>query len=253
VTTRYNGRRVKNPNPTDTKNEPTNNQKPRNPLDRNNDGTVTISEVVGFVIQKLLDIITLPIAIIGYILDYFVDIHKGGVKVIAAILFVLGVLISADGVWQAFKGQPFFPWSENWLGWSWLVVWLNILFWVAIAISLGINWIESFATRGKSPEQAKASHDEVKRHKVPEYDGKAINLAERYRQQYKSAGMAEENMTGLIVLLAYLFDFWMTFSSNNPWGREPAALVGGVILNVFIVFAAQFGALLWKRATQKRA
>src|SRR4028119_1262885 len=41
-----------------------------------------------------------------------------------------GVVMSADGFFQAFGGKPLFPWYEDsWIGTGWFIVWTKVNFW----------------------------------------------------------------------------------------------------------------------------
>src|SRR5919202_6396448 len=125
-------------------------------------------DIIGEIIDMGVKIVGVVPYTIARILDNFIDNEKGGIKVLAAFLLVGGVVMSADGFFQAFGGKPLFPWYEqSWIGIGWMWVWTKVNFWAAVVASLAVQWIESQAIRGRDLGEAKNSYDQIKHHQTP--------------------------------------------------------------------------------------
>jgi len=231
----------------DSKGEPLNN--PQQPVKESND----FYDVVGRIIDMGVKIVGIVPYTFARILDNFIDNEKGGIKVLGAALLVGGVVMSADGFFQAFGGKPLFPWYESeWIGMGWLWVWTKVNFWAAVVVSLAAQWIESQAIRGKDPNKAKADYDSVKHHTVPEKNKSAIDLVEARRIEYKRAGMGERSVLGLFIILVFVMDFAATFVvGRNPWGQPPLVFMGILIYNTCTMLAGETGFALWRKANGK--
>jgi len=231
----------------DSKGEPLNN--PQQQVQEPND----FYDVVGRIIDMGVKIVGIVPYTIARILDNFIDNEKGGIKVLGAALLVGGIVMSADGFFQAFGGKPLFPWYESeWIGMGWLWVWTKINFWAAIVVSLAVQWIESQAIRGKDPDKAKADYDQIKHHQTPDRNQKAIDLVEARRMEYKRAGMGERSVLGLFIILVFVMDFAATFIvGRNPWGQPPLMFMGILIYNTCTMLAGETGFALWRKANGK--
>jgi hypothetical protein len=230
----------------DSKGEPLN---PQQQVQESND----FYDVVGRIIDMGVKIVGIVPYTFARILDNFIDNEKGGIKVLGAALLVGGVVMSADGFFQAFGGKPLFPWYESeWIGINWLWVWTKINFWAAIVVSLAVQWIESQAIRGKEPNKAKADYDEIKHHQTPAKNPNAIDLVEARRMEYKRAGMGERSVLGLFIILVFVMDFAATFIvGRNPWGQPPLVFMGILIYNTCTMLAGETGFALWRKANGK--
>lgn len=211
-------------------------------------------EVLGKIVDACVRIGGIPFIVVGRILDNFIDFERPGIKVLGAFSLFFGVVFSADGFYQMFSRPALFPWWEDrWVGWvGWLVVWFQLQFWCALGISLIVQWVESLAIRGKTPQEAKNAYEQYKEHDLPDKSKKKIDLVNALRYDYKRAGMGERNLLGLIVLIIFLADFASVFIvGRNPWGRPPLEFVSIIIYNVFTLFAGEAGFVLWRRAHGK--
>ena len=210
-------------------------------------------DIIGRIVDMGVKIVGVVPYTVARILDNFIDNEKGGIKVLAAFLLVGGVVMSADGFFQAFSGKPLFPWYESsWIGTGWLTVWTKVNFWAAIVVSLGVQWIESQAIRGRDLGEAKRAYESIKHHETPDKNPKAIDLVEARRLEYKRAGMGERSVLGIFILLVFVMDIAATFLvGRNPWGTEPLVFLGMVIYNTCTMIAGETGFALWRKANGK--
>lgn len=210
-------------------------------------------EIIGKIIDIGVKLVGTPIYIIAKVLDNFVRHDGTGIKILGGVLLVGGVVLSCDGFFQAFGGKPLFPWYESeWIGIGWLWVWTKVNFWAAVVVSLAVQWIESQAIRGKDPDEAKNSYDQIKHHQIPAKNASAIDLVEARRKEYKRAGMSERSVLGLFILLVFVMDFAATFVvGRNPWGQPPTVFLGILIYNTCTMLAGEVGFALWRRANGK--
>jgi hypothetical protein len=209
-------------------------------------------EIIGKIIDIGVKIVGTPIYIIAKVLDNFVRHDGTGIRILGGVLLVGGVVLSADGFFQSFGGRPLFPFWEDpgtWIGIGWLWVWTKINFWAAVVVSIGVQWIESQAIRGKDPNKAKADYDKIKYHQTPEKNPKAIDLVEVRRKEYKRSGMNERSILGLFILLVFVIDIAATFvMGRNPWGQPPLTFMGMLIYNTCTMLAGEVGFALWRKA-----
>lgn len=220
--------------------------------DRQDDRGNDFHEIIGKIVDVLVKIIATPAVALARFLENFIDISKPGIKALGAALLVIGVILSADTFFQSFGGKALFPfWEDSWIGAGWLYIWTTVPFWCAVTIALGVQWIESYALRGKSPEQAKADYEAVKSHVTPDRNSKAIDLVEARRRDYKRAGMQDRTLLGLVILLVFILDIGSTFSARPFWGEEPTRLIAIVLYNVLTMMAGETGFTLWLKANGK--
>jgi len=206
-------------------------------------------QIIGKIIDIGVKIVGTPIYIIAKILDSFVRHDGTGIKILGGVLLVGGVILSSDGFFQAFGGKPLFPfWEKSWIGIGWLWVWTKVNFWAAVVVSLAVQWIESQAIRGKDPEEAKNSYDQIKHHQTPAKNPNAIDLVEVRRKDYKRAGMGERSILGLFILFVFVLDLGATFNGRNPWGQPPTVFLGILIYNTCTMLAGETGFALWRKA-----
>lgn len=211
-------------------------------------------EIIGKIIDTGVQVLGIIPYSIARILENFIDHNQAGIKALAAAGLVVGVTVGADGFFQAFGGKALFPFYEDeWIGPAWLWIWSKANFWAAILVSLGVQWIESQAIRGLTPDEAKTQYEEIKHHTVPDKNKSAIDLVEARRKQYKRAGMNEWTVLGAFILFTFVIDFCATFiSGRNPWGLEPTVFVGIVIYNLCTMIAGETSFALWRKANGKR-
>lgn len=218
------------------------NQKPENDL----------YAILGKIIDTSISIIGILFFVPARILENFVDRNKPGIKILAALLFGLGVMMSADGFFQWFGGKPLFPWYEQtWIGAGWLIVWLKVNFWAAVIVSLGVQWMESYALRSQPLDEAKKEYEEIKHHEVPQKNPNAVDLVELKRKSYKRAGMNEYSIFGIVILIVVLLDIAQAFTSRNPFGQDPITFIGIVAYNIISIAASETGFILWNKANRK--
>ncbi|MHC5823528.1 MAG: hypothetical protein ACYT04_48755, partial [Nostoc sp.] len=67
----------------------------------------------------IVDFISIPVTFVAHIIAQFVTPGSSGTKILGALGFFIGTLLSTDSVWQTlFQGVPLFPWFESeWIGW----------------------------------------------------------------------------------------------------------------------------------------
>jgi hypothetical protein len=209
-------------------------------------------EIIGRIIDFVVKVLGVLPYTVGRILENFTDHSKPGIRALAGALFFLGTVLSSDNFYQAFGGTPLFPWFEDrWIGYGWFVVWLTIPFWAAVTISLGVQWVESQAIRGKTPDQAKKDYEEIKNHKTPAPNSLAIDLVELRRLDYKRSGVGEHNLLGVFVIIVFILDFASAFHARNPWGQPASLMLGMTLYNVISLIAGEVGLSLWRRAHGK--
>jgi hypothetical protein len=132
------------------------------------------------------------------------------------------------------------------------LTWTKANFWAAIAVSLGVGWVESQALRGKKPDQAKADYEQIKHHLTPDKNPKAIDLVEARRKEYKRSGMNERSVLGAFIIFVFIIDFAATFiSGRNPWGRPPVEFLGVLIYNICTMLSNEVGFALWRKSEGK--
>ncbi|BCL40272.1 hypothetical protein [Nostoc sp. MS1] len=66
-----------------------------------------ISFYVEILAQWIVDLIAIPVTFITHILAQFVTPGSSGTKILGALGFFIGTLLSSDGIWQTlFNGTP---------------------------------------------------------------------------------------------------------------------------------------------------
>jgi hypothetical protein len=200
----------------------------------------------------VVDLFAIPASFLAAILFQFLDRNGSGRKVLGALGFWIGTLLSTDGIWQTFfQGVPLFPWFESqWIGWTgWLILPLNPLFWISLAISALIQRQEAQTLRSKAPAEAKKEFEEAKQFTLPEKPKNTIDLTRALWGQYKRAGMRERKSGGLLALFFWLFDITTTFVSRWPFKyTNPAMILACLTYNVGTMMAGETGYHIWKHS-----
>lgn len=222
-------------------------QKSTNSPRRRND----VHGVIGVIIDAGMNILSLIVFIPAKVLENFMGKNKPGTRILAALMFIAGVILSSDSFYQTFGNIALFPFfEETWIGWGWLTVWVQPIFWISILVSLAVQLLESFTLRGKNPDEAKEEYEEIKHHTLPKQNANVIDLVEHRRQVYKRSGMNTPKLLGLLILAVFLSDIASAFISHNPWGQSPHIFVGMVIYNFFCIISSETGYILWKEVNK---
>jgi hypothetical protein len=207
--------------------------------------------VISVIIDAAMNIISLIVFIPAKILENFIGKNKPGTRILAALMFIAGVILSADSFYQTFGQPALFPFFEQtWIEWGWLTIWIQPLFWLAILVSLAVQLLESFTLRGKNPDEAKLEYEQIKHHTLPKNNPNVIDLVEHRRQVYKRAGMNTPKLLGLLILAVFISDIASAFISHNPWGQAPHIFMGMVIYNFFCIVSSETGYILWKEVNK---
>jgi hypothetical protein len=194
-----------------------------------------VQGVIGVIIDAVMNLISLIVFIPAKILENFMGRNKPGTRILAASMFITGVILSADSFYQTL---------------GWLIVWVQPIFWIAILLSLAVQLLESFTLRGKNPDEAKQEYEEVKHHTLPKKNANVIDLVEHRRRIYKRSGMNSPKLLGLLILAVFLSDIASAFISHNPWGQAPHIFLGMVIYNFFCIVSSETGYILWKEVNK---
>ncbi|MDZ7960763.1 MAG: hypothetical protein RMY34_23265 [Aulosira sp. DedQUE10] len=199
----------------------------------------------------LVDIIAVPVSFTAHTLGQFVTPGASGTKILGAIGFFAGTLLSTDGIWQTFfQGVPMFPWfEETWIGWlGWLTLPFNPLFWLSFGISALIQIMEAKTLRGKAPHQARAEFEESKGFTLGSSPSGNIDLTKALWGDYKRAGMRERHTGGGIALFFWVFDLTTTFVGRNPFRyTNPGTIVACFAYNLGSMMAGEIGYSIWKQ------
>lgn len=198
----------------------------------------------------IVDIIALPVTFITHIFVQFVTPGSSGTKILGAMGFFLGTLLSSDGIWQTlFQGIPMFSWFEtNWIGWfGWLTLPFNLFFWLSLGISALVQVMEARSLRGKRPDQAKAEFEESKQYTLGSKPSANIDLTTALWRDYKVAGMKERHAGGAIALFFWIFDLTTTFFGRNPFAyTDPGQILGCLAYNFTTMMAEEIGYTIWR-------
>ena len=88
----------------------------------------SLGQIIDSIAKWTVLIFGFPIRFMGAIVAQFVGEGGAGKAVVGGALFILGIAISTDSLWQQFFGQPaLFPWYEANFGgwWRWMLVIFN--------------------------------------------------------------------------------------------------------------------------------
>ncbi|BAY42263.1 hypothetical protein NIES2111_66590 (plasmid) [Nostoc sp. NIES-2111] len=209
-----------------------------------------ISFYVEILAQWIVDLIAIPVTFITHILAQFVTPGSSGTKILGALGFFIGTLLSSDGIWQTlFNGTPMFSWFEKtWIGWvGWLTLPFNLFFWLALGISALVQVMEARSLRGKRPDQARTEFEESKQYTLGSKPTGNIDLTTALWRDYKVAGMKERHAGGAIALFFWLFDLTTTFVGRNPFAyTDPGQILGCLAYNFTTMMAGEIGYTIWR-------
>ncbi|BAT56937.1 hypothetical protein NOS3756_59490 (plasmid) [Nostoc sp. NIES-3756] len=231
---------MSNPTPTTPNPQPKEQNKPQRGL----------GEYLELLARWIVELVSLPVVFVSHIVAQFVTPGTPGYKLVGAIGFWIGTLLSTDSVWQAlFQGKALFPWYETeWIGWiGWLQLPFNLLFWISFGISALIQVMEARTLRGKDPNQAKNEFEESKQYALGSKPTGNIDLTVALWGDYKRAGMKERNAGGAIALFFWGFDIITTFVGRWPFRyTDPGAILGCLVYNCISMMAGEIGYNIWK-------
>ncbi|AFY43655.1 hypothetical protein [Nostoc sp. PCC 7107] len=215
------------------------------------DKQISVSVYAEILANWIINLISLPVSFVAYILSSFVTPGSGGTKILGAIGFFIGTTLSADSVWQAmFQGTPLFPWYEqNWVGWlGWLTVPFNLFFWLSWAISSLVQVMEARTLRGKKPNIAKTEYEDAKQYALDNKPNNGvIDITKALWGDYKRAGMKERHSGAAVALFFWAFDITTTFVGRNPFRyQDPGQIIGCFAYNIAAMIAGEIGFTLWK-------
>ena len=198
----------------------------------------------------IVALISLPVIFVSHIIAQFVTPGTPGYKLVGAIGFWIGTLLSTDSIWQVlFQGKPIFPWFETeWIGWiGWLQLPFNVLFWISFGISALIQVMEARTLRGKDPQQAKHEFEDSKQYTLGTKPTGNIDLTVALWGDYKAAGMKERHTGGAIALFFWVLDLTTTFVGRNPFRyTNPGVILACFAYNVASMMAGEIGYSIWK-------
>ncbi|BAY95878.1 MULTISPECIES: hypothetical protein [unclassified Tolypothrix] len=198
----------------------------------------------------IVDLVSLPVSFVAHLVAQFITPGASGTKIVGAIGFFIGTLLSTDGIWQVmFQGVPIFPWFEDtWIGWiGWLQLPFNPLFWLSFGISALVQIMEAKTLRGKDPNQAKSEFESSKQFTLGSKPSGSIDLTVALWGDYKRAGMKERHTSGAIALFFWVFDVTTTFVGRNPWRyTNPSQIMACLLYNFVSMMAGEIGYSIWK-------
>ncbi|MBD2302866.1 hypothetical protein [Nostoc sp. FACHB-190] len=200
--------------------------------------------------QWIVAFISFPVIFISHIIAQFVTPGTSGYKLVGAIGFWIGTLLSTDSIWQVlFQGKPLLPWFETeWIGWiGWLQLPFNVLFWISFGISALVQVMEARTLRGKDPQQAKHEFDDSRQYTLGSKPTGNIDLTVALWGDYKRAGMRERYAGGAIALFFWLIDIITTFVGRWPFQyTNPLSIIACFGYNIVAMMAGEIGYSIWK-------
>ncbi|RCJ38683.1 hypothetical protein A6770_39460 [Nostoc minutum NIES-26] len=231
---------MSNPTPTTERSQPSPQNKPQRGL----------NEYLELLARWIVTLISLPVIFVSHIVAQFVTPGTSGYKLVGAIGFWIGTLLSTDSIWQVlFQGKPLWPWFETeWIGWfGWVQLPFNLLFWISFGISALIQVMEARTLRGKDPNQAKNEFEESKQYTLSSKPTGNIDLTMALWGDYKRAGMKERHTGGAIALFFWTLDITTTFVGRNPFRyTNPGTILACLAYNFASMMAGEIGYSIWK-------
>lgn len=231
---------MSNPTPTTERSQPSPQNKPQRGL----------SEYLELLARWIVTLISLPVIFVSHIVAQFVTPGTSGYKLVGAIGFWIGTLLSTDSIWQVlFQGKPLWPWFESeWIGWlGWLQLPFNLLFWISFGISFLVQVMEARTLRGKDPASAKNEFEESKQYTLGTKPTGNIDLTVALWGDYKRAGMKERHTGGAIAFFFWLIDITTTFVERNPFRyTNPGVVLACFAYNIVSMVAGEIGYKIWK-------
>ncbi|MBH8575791.1 hypothetical protein I8752_22870 [Nostocaceae cyanobacterium CENA369] len=198
----------------------------------------------------IVALISLPVIFVSHIVAQFVTPGTSGYKLVGAIGFWIGTLLSTDSIWQVlFQGKPLCPWFESeWIGFfGWLQLPFNVLFWISFGISALVQVMEAKTLRGKDPATARNEFEESKQYTLGSKPTGNIDLTVALWGDYKVAGMKQRHAGGAIALFFWVVDLTTTFVGRNPFRyTNPGAIIACFAYNIVSMMAGEIGFSIWK-------
>ncbi|MBD2472275.1 hypothetical protein [Nostoc sp. FACHB-145] len=227
----------------------TNSQHNREPSPQNKSKKVG-NNYLELLAQWIVTLVSLPVLFVSYIVAQFVTPGTSGYKLVGAIGFWIGTLLSTDSIWQVlFQGKPLLPWFETeWVGWiGWLQLPFNVLFWISFGISALVQVMEARTLRGKDPQQAKNEFEDSRQYTLGSKPTGNIDLTVALWGDYKRAGLRERYAGGLIALFFWLIDIITTFVGRWPFQyTNPLSIIACFGYNIVAMMAGEIGYSIWK-------
>ncbi|MBN3948439.1 MAG: hypothetical protein HWQ38_19075 [Nostoc sp. NMS7] len=200
--------------------------------------------------ETFVTIISVPFIFLSTVLEQFLTPGASGTRIIGAIGFIFGTLLSTDGIWQTlFQGVPMFPWYEDgWISWiGWIKLPFNLFFWISFSMSALVQIMEAKTLRGKRPDQAKVEFQDSQQYELPSKPTGKIDLSQALWGDYKRAGMKERRTGAGIAIFFWVFDIITTFVGRNPWRySDPSEIFGCFIYDLLSMIAGETGFAIWK-------
>lgn len=202
------------------------------------------------------------IAGIGRILVNSVSffISGRGQVFLGLLLFLVGLIISTDALWQSwypnrpalisFGQPPDTPVYQWWQIGLMLIAfftpsWWSI--WCAIALTVAIQTVQGITIRKRSMDRVKGEYEYYKKYSVGEQPGEdKLRMAKVKHREYKNNGVWSYRILILGALGTWVIDGVTTFSTHNPfsyWG-DPGTVAVVFGWNLIRMFAAEFGFLM---------
>ncbi|MBD2683037.1 MULTISPECIES: hypothetical protein [Nostoc] len=210
----------------------------------------SINNYVEILAGWIVDLIAIPISFVTHIFAQFVTPGSSGTKILGAMGFFTGTLLSTDGIWQTFfNGVPLFPWFEtSWIGWiGWLQLPFNPIFWLSFGMSALVQVMEAKTLRGKTPSQARVELEEHRQFTLGAKPTGTIDLTTALWGDYKRAGMKERHSGGLVALFFWVFDLSSTFISRNPFRyTNPGQILACFAYNIVTMASGEIGYTIWR-------
>lgn len=209
-----------------------------------------LGDLAELLARWIVDLVALPVSFVAHLVAQFITPGASGTKIVGAIGFFVGTLLSTDSIWQVmFQGVPLFAWFEtSWIGWiGWLQLPFNPLFWLSFGISALVQIMEAKTLRGQDPNQAKNEFDESKQYTLGSKPSGNIDLTVALWGDYKRAGMKQRHTGGAIALFFWIFDFTTTFVGRNPWRyTDPGQILASLAYNFTTMMAGEIGYTIWR-------
>ncbi len=228
--------------------------------DRDGDGEVDFYDVILTIVEWIRRAFAVPAIVVADTLSSFVTMGETGSMFVASLFFICGMIASADSIYEMFAGKGLIPiaWEgrENLTMLDWVGMLTNPMallgLLLAICAAAAITVMEGMAIRGSELSVAKAEFNEVRNERVPDVARDAISIAKLRAERIENAGMGEEHSFGFAIVIVFLADIYMTFSSRPVWGLPPNQMIGLILVNLFLMIMGETGFVLYKKATRAR-
>lgn len=189
------------------------------------------SDIFSAIARWVVIIISIVPRFLAAVMEHFTEAGSVGAVALGSLVFVVGVLLTADSYWQSlFQGAALIPFFEqSWAGWSWLPgftlfplrAWAGIIFnpafVFAVALSFVIQIIQSATIRNAA-----------------------------FNAGTEVSGISPRTI-GLIAIASWSFDLIQTFSSRNPLQfSDPGDVFRCLMYNLFSIVAAELGYVVYR-------